>query len=107
MPTIKMNISAEHKLKFEAEAAKYSLPLSLWMRSTLLTHIRAVAAPVGRPRKYKWMGVECSKEEYEAGMEKVRLQTEKRNAELERDTQPINEELNKLMEFDENGDPKI
>ena len=102
MNVIKITVSDEGMALIKVAAGKGELPVSLWARSALLRSAREDSPrPVGRPKSYKWLGKECTKEEYEAGMAKVA----KNAADLERNLAPIDESLNKELEFDDNGDP--
>ena len=70
MKLIKVTFTSDEAMAVMQEAADYAaLPLSLWARVTLLKEARASKyrriCTTPKSKKYKWLGVECTKEEFE------------------------------------------
>ena len=85
MKKLVLSVSDEGKKLMEDAAAQLEMPVSSWARSTLLVAAKIATTPkaaAGRPKKYRWLGKECTKEEYEAGMAKANQMEEERERSL-------------------------
>ena len=102
--SLKINLPQKMRDDIEAAAVKTGLSAAAWVRFKISSALEdSIVRPVGRPKVYRWLGKECTEEEYNYQVERVR-QREEEHAKIYAGVR-VNPKDLKEMKFNNDGNP--